>query len=100
MPQSLGDCLLNSYGEPAAERKQQPSPAFRSMGLSPGPQLRDGRLRGAGCLTQPRVDKLENRDPEVTLDLQMKAIFAANANARREFQGLIKKWSTAPRARR
>jgi len=50
--------------------------------------------------SQPRVAKLENNDPEVSLDLQMKAIFAANANASREFQGLIKKWSTAPRPRR
>ncbi len=49
--------------------------------------------------SQPRVAKLENRDPEVSLDLQMKAIFAANPRARRDFQGLIKKWSTGQRAR-
>jgi hypothetical protein len=49
--------------------------------------------------SQPRVAKLENRDPEVTLDLQMKAIFAASANASRDFQGLIKKWAAAPRVR-
>jgi hypothetical protein len=44
--------------------------------------------------SQPRVAKLENRDPEVSLDLQMKAVFAASAEAHREFQGLVKKWST------
>ncbi len=49
--------------------------------------------------SQPRVAKLENRDPEVSLDLQMKAVFAANPGARRDFQGLIKKWGTSPRAR-
>ncbi len=49
--------------------------------------------------SQPRVAKLENRDPEVSLDLQMKAIFAANPRARRDFQGLIKKWGTGRRAR-
>jgi len=49
--------------------------------------------------SQPRVAKLENRDPEVSLDLQMKAIFAANPGARRDFQGLIKKWGTERRAR-
>src|SRR5712691_8060443 len=49
--------------------------------------------------SQPRVASLENRDLEVTLDLQMKAIFAASANARRDFQGPIKKWSATPRAR-
>ncbi len=42
--------------------------------------------------SQPRVAKLENRDPEVSLDLQMKAIFAASPGARRDFQGLINKW--------
>jgi transcriptional regulator with XRE-family HTH domain len=41
--------------------------------------------------SQPRVAKLENRDPEVSLDLQMKAVFAASAEARREFQGLVKR---------
>ncbi len=49
--------------------------------------------------SQPRIAKLENRDPEVSLDLQMKAIFAADPSARRDFQGLIRKWSAAPRAR-
>src|SRR5574342_292497 len=49
--------------------------------------------------SQPRVAKIENRDPEVSLDLQMKAIFAANPRARRDFQGLIKKWGTGQRAR-
>jgi len=50
--------------------------------------------------SQPRVAKLENRDPEVSLDLQMKAVFAASPEARRDFQGLVKKWSmrsSAPR---
>ncbi len=49
--------------------------------------------------SQPRIAKLENRDPEVSLDLQMKAIFAADPSARRDFQGLIRKWSTPHRAR-
>ncbi len=49
--------------------------------------------------SQPRVAKLENRDPEVSLDLQMKAIFAANPEARRDFNGLIRKWGHEPRAR-
>jgi predicted XRE-type DNA-binding protein len=49
--------------------------------------------------SQPRVAKLENRDPEVSLDLQMKAIFAASPRARRDFQGLIRKWGHEPRTR-
>ena len=51
--------------------------------------------------SQSRVAKVENRDPEVSLDLQMKAVFAASPGARREFEGLITKWSVrAPAARR
>jgi hypothetical protein len=38
------------------------------------------------------VAKLENRDPEVSLDLQIKAIFAARPAARRELSALISKW--------
>ena len=50
--------------------------------------------------SQSRVAKVENRDPEVSLDLQMKAVFAASPSARREFEGLIRKWSVrAPVAR-
>jgi DNA-binding transcriptional regulator YiaG len=51
--------------------------------------------------SQSRVAKVENRDPEVSLDLQLKAIFAAEPTARDDFQGLIRKWSVgrqAPRA--
>jgi DNA-binding XRE family transcriptional regulator len=42
--------------------------------------------------SQPRVAKIENHDPEVSLDLQMKAIFASRPSASREFVDLIKKW--------
>lgn len=49
--------------------------------------------------SQPRVAKVENRDPEVSMDLLMKAVFAASPDARRDFQGLLKKWtrSSAPK---
>lgn len=43
--------------------------------------------------SQSRVAKVENRDPEVSLELQMKAVFAASPSARRDFEGLIRKWS-------
>jgi len=50
--------------------------------------------------SQSRVAKVENRDPEVSLELQMKAVFAASPSARREFEGLITKWSVrAPAVR-
>lgn len=54
------------------------------------------RLMGS---SQSRVAKVENRDPEVSLDLLMKAIFAAEPTALADFQGLIRKWSgrKAPR---
>jgi DNA-binding XRE family transcriptional regulator len=47
--------------------------------------------------SQSRVAKMENQDPEVSLDLQMKAIFAASPDARRDFQGLIRRWSAGRR---
>jgi len=49
--------------------------------------------------SQSRVAKLENHDPEVSLDLQLRAIFAAHPAARRDFRRLVQKWSTgAPSA--
>jgi len=38
---------------------------------------------------------VENQDPEVSLDLQMKAIFAARPKARQEFSALIKRWAVS-----
>lgn len=43
--------------------------------------------------SQSRVAKVENRDTEVSLDLQLRAIFAANPEASTDFQRLIRKWS-------
>jgi DNA-binding XRE family transcriptional regulator len=43
--------------------------------------------------SQARIAKVENHDPEVSLDLQMKAIFAARPNASREFSALIRRWA-------
>jgi DNA-binding transcriptional regulator YiaG len=43
--------------------------------------------------SQSRVAKVENRDSEVSLDLQLRAIFAANPEASMDFQRLIRKWS-------
>jgi DNA-binding transcriptional regulator YiaG len=48
--------------------------------------------------SQSRVAKVENRDSEISLELQMKAIFAADPSTRRDFQGLIKKWSVGRQA--
>lgn len=50
--------------------------------------------------SQSRVAKVENRDPEVSLDLQLKAIFAAEPTALADFQGLIRKWSVGRKASR
>jgi DNA-binding transcriptional regulator YiaG len=47
--------------------------------------------------SQSRVAKVENHDPEVSLDLQLRAVFAANPAARRDFQGLVRKWSAGVR---
>jgi DNA-binding transcriptional regulator YiaG len=45
--------------------------------------------------SQSRVAKVENKDTEVSLDLQLRAIFAANPAASMDFQRLIRKWSRA-----
>jgi DNA-binding XRE family transcriptional regulator len=42
--------------------------------------------------SQPRVAKIENHDPEVSMDLQMKAIFASRPSASRELAALIRRW--------
>ncbi len=47
--------------------------------------------------SQSRVAKVENHDPEVSLDLQLRAVFAAHPAARRDFQGLVRKWSSGTR---
>jgi DNA-binding transcriptional regulator YiaG len=44
--------------------------------------------------SQSRVAKVENHDPEVSLDLQLRAVFAAHPAARSEFRKLILKWSS------
>ncbi len=43
--------------------------------------------------SQPRVAKIENKDREVSLELQMRAVFAARPESRREFAGLVRRWS-------
>jgi DNA-binding transcriptional regulator YiaG len=48
--------------------------------------------------SQSRVAKVESHDPEVSLDLQLRAVFAAHPGARREFRRLIQKWSNPRRA--
>lgn len=48
--------------------------------------------------SQSRVAKVENHDPEVSLDLQLRAVFAAHPAARGEFRRLVEKWSAGARA--
>jgi len=43
--------------------------------------------------SQSRVAKVENHDPEVSLDLQLRAVFAAHPAARRDFGRLVRRWS-------
>ncbi len=45
--------------------------------------------------SQSRVAKLENSDPDASLDLHLRAVFAVNPSARKDFQGLVRKWMTA-----
>ena len=52
---------------------------------------RQAQLAKLMGLSQSGGAKVENRDPEDSLDLQMKAVIAASPGARREFEGLIRK---------
>ncbi len=45
--------------------------------------------------SQSRVAKLENSDPDASLDLHLRAVFAVNPSARRDVQGLVRKWMAA-----
>jgi DNA-binding transcriptional regulator YiaG len=58
----------------------------KKSGLS---QLALAKLMGSN---QSRVAKIENLDREVTVDLQLRAIFAANPSAAKEFTALINNW--------
>ena len=42
--------------------------------------------------SQSRVAKLENRDPDASLDLHLRAVFAVHPSARKDVQGLVRKW--------
>lgn len=44
--------------------------------------------------SQSRVAKLENHDPEVSLELQLRALFAVSPGAQKDFKGLVQKWAT------
>ncbi len=44
--------------------------------------------------SQSRVAKVEAHDPEVSLDLQLRAVFAAHPAARSDFRRLLRRWST------
>ena len=97
---TVGDLLgLTEAEEALVEAKLRLGDAVRALRVQKHLSQADlARLMGS---SQPRVAKVENRDPEVSLDLQMKAVFAASPEARRDFQGLVKKWTIGrPSARR
>jgi predicted XRE-type DNA-binding protein len=76
--------------EALVEAKLQLGDAVRA--LRTHNQLSQAALAKRMGSSQPRVAKVENRDPEVSMDLLMKGVFAASPEARRDFQSLLKKW--------
>jgi DNA-binding XRE family transcriptional regulator len=57
--------------------------------------------------SQPRVAKIESDDPRASIDLQLKAIYAARPRAQQEFAALMRRWASpagpamgAPRRKR
>jgi len=87
---------MSEAEEVLVETKRRMGAAVRALRLEN--QLSQADLAKRMGSNQPRVAKLENRDPEVSLDLQMRAVFAASVEARREFQRLVEKWSTRGRS--
>jgi len=47
--------------------------------------------------SQPRVAKIESDDPEASIDLQLKAIYAARPRAQQEFAALLRRWEAPSR---
>ncbi len=47
--------------------------------------------------SQSRVAKLEGRHPEISIDLQLRAVFVAHPAARRDFNRLVARWSAEAR---
>src|SRR6202142_1638759 len=46
--------------------------------------------------SQPRIAKIESDDPEASIDLQLKAIYAARPRAQQEVAALLRRWEAAP----
>jgi DNA-binding XRE family transcriptional regulator len=95
---SAADLLeLTAAEEALIETKEQLGGILRGVRLRSG--LSQAELAKRIGSSQPRVAKLENQDREVSTDLQLKAIFAARPQARREFAALIGKWAGSTSAR-
>jgi len=82
---------LTAAEEALIEAKEQLGGILRTVRLRSG--MSQAELAKRIGSSQPRVAKLENRDREVSTDLQLKAIFAARPQASKEFAALIGKWA-------
>jgi DNA-binding XRE family transcriptional regulator len=90
---TVGELLgLTPAEEALIEAKVRLSKVVRS--LRKQSRLSQAELAKRIGSNQTRIAKVENQDPEVSLDLQMKAIFAARPEARQEFSALIRSWAT------
>jgi DNA-binding XRE family transcriptional regulator len=91
---SVGELLdLTPAEEALIEAKVRLSKVVRT--LRQQSRLSQAQLAKRIGSNQTRIAKVENQDPEVSLDLQMKAIFAARPEARQEFSALIKRWAVS-----
>ena len=73
------------------EAKLAPGDAVRT--LRQCGHLSQQDLAGRMGSSQSRVAKVEDHDPEVSLDLQLRAVFAAHPAARRDFRRLVQRRS-------
>jgi transcriptional regulator with XRE-family HTH domain len=81
---------LTSAEEAVVEAKLRLADVVRSQRIAQG--LTQAQLASRMGSRQPRIARLENRDPETTLDFQIKALFAANPANRADFRRLVDKW--------
>jgi DNA-binding XRE family transcriptional regulator len=89
---TVGELLdLTPAEEALIEAKVRLSKVVRS--LRQRSRLSQAELAKRIGSNQTRIAKVENQDPEVSLDLQMKAIFAARPEAQQEFSALIRSWA-------
>lgn len=93
---SVGELFdLTPAEEALVETKVKLGRIVRSLRQRSG--LSQAELASRIGSSQPRVAKIESDDPEASIDLQLKAIYAARPRAQQEFAALLRRWEAPSR---